>query len=77
MDLLKFIWISRRINGGLQISLRFWLPWDRLLVGYAGVDVDDVESNEASAFKGSLFLLLFELEFIRVKMDDSFWEEHE
>jgi hypothetical protein len=77
MDLLKFIWISRRINGGLQISFRFWLPWDRLLVGYAGADVDEVESNEASAFKGSLFLLLFELEFIRVKMDDSFWEEHE
>ena len=77
MDLLKFIWISRRINGGLQISFRFWLPWDRLLIGYAGADLEDVETNEASAFKGSLFIPFFELEFVRVKMSEEFWSEYE
>jgi len=77
MDLLRFIWISKRINGGLQISLRFWLPWDRLLIGYAGADVDELESSEASAFKGSLFIPLFELEFVRIKMSEEFWSSYD
>ena len=76
MDLLKFIWISRRINGGLQIALKFWLPWDRVLVGYAGAEVEQ-EADEISSFKGSLFLLVFELEFIRVKMSEEFWEKYD
>jgi hypothetical protein len=47
-----------------------------VLIGYAGADVESEENDEASAFKGSLFLLLFELEFIRVKMTEDFWNKY-
>lgn len=69
MQLIKFVWISERINGGIQICLKFCLPWECLLVGYAGTDVDEFEEEGVSAFKASLFIPLFELEFVRVRLD--------
>lgn len=77
MNLIRFIWISRKIGGGFQLNLKFWFPWDRLLIGYAGADVEDQDDlHEISAFKGSLFIPFFELEFIRVKMADDYWEKY-
>ena len=77
MDILKVMWISRKISGGLQFALKFWMPWDRILIGYAGADVESEQVADADAFKGSLFILCFELEFIRIRINPELWDETE
>jgi hypothetical protein len=77
MNLLRFLWVSRAIHGGLQVTLRFWLPWDKLLIGCATADLGDLEQSDThTAFKGSLFIPLFELEIVRIRVTDpSIYEE--
>lgn len=71
MTLFRILWISRKIRGGLQVAINFHLPWDRLLMGYASADLGELEQSDShTAFKGSLFIPLFELEIVRIRVTD-------
>ena len=72
--LVEFLWISRRIRGGINIRIRLHSPLNVMAVGYIG-GAEEISKHGDSA-KGSLILGILEVEFIRIRItDERLWEE--
>lgn len=73
MRLLRLLWISKRISGGLEVELYLRWPWEQLLVGYAGMDAEDVALKGTAVYRGALYLLVFSVELMKIHIPEEYW----
>ncbi len=74
LTLVEFLWISKRIRGGINIRIRLHSPLNVMAVGYIG-GAEEISTYGDSA-KGSLLIGILEVEFIRIRItDDNLWKD--
>lgn len=77
MTLFRLLWISRKISGGLEFELSIHWPWEQLLIGYAGVEADDVGVKGSAVYRGALYLLILTLDVTKVYLPEEYWKDEQ